>query len=333
MQQTASSRRFFIVGPTASGKGRLAVEVARLVGGEVISVDSMKVYRGMDVGTAKPPPEARRGVPFHLLDIRHPSESMSAAAWREEALAAEAGVRARGRVPIFAGGTALYVRALTEGVFEGPPADWTLRRALEAEAERAGTAALHARLAAVDPKTAARLHPHDRRRVIRALEVFEKTGRPISELQRQWASPVFGGAAAEEARAGRAMVGLLWARDALYRRIDERVERMFARGFVEEARRLLADPRGIGREAAQALGYRELFAWLRAGGAAARPLADVVAEIQRKTRRFSRRQMTFFRHFPDVDWWPVSERDAADPEALARAVTAKYFGAAPGLSY
>jgi tRNA dimethylallyltransferase len=294
-----NTRRFFVIGPTASGKGRLAVEVARAVGGEVVSADSMKVYRGMDVGTAKPGPAARRGVPFHLFDLRDPREAMSVAAWIDAALAAEREILARGRVPIFAGGTALYVRGLTEGVFEGPPADWELRHALEREAAERGLAALHARLAEVDPKTASRLHPNDRRRVIRALEVFAKTGRPISELQRQWASASFGGAEAS-ARA-RALVGILWPRDLLYERIDERVERMFAAGFVDEARRLHAA--GVGREAAQALGYRELFAWIEGGER--RPLAEVVDEVKRHTRRFSRRQMTFFRQFPDVDWRAV----------------------------
>lgn len=308
----SSSKRFFVIGPTASGKGRLAIEIARLVPAEVISVDSMKVYRGMDVGTAKPPLAARRGVPFHLLDIRDPHESMSAAEWCAAAVAAEREIRGRGRLPIFSGGTALYLRALTEGVFEGPPADPDLRRALEREADERGEAALHARLAAVDPKTAARLHSNDRRRVIRALEVFEKTGRPISALQTQWASETFGGTGrSPEGR--RTLIGVLWPREALYRRIDERVDRMFAAGFVDEARRLLARPEGVGREAAQALGYRELFTWLREGER--RPLADVVAEIKRHTRRFSRRQMTFFRHFPDALWLDVNER--TDPERLA----------------
>jgi len=331
MDRAGNPRRFFILGPTASGKGRLAVEVALALraggsadaeprGGEIVSVDSMKVYRGMDVGTAKPAPAARRGVPFHLLDIRDPRDSMSVAEWVAEALAAEREIRARGRVPIFAGGTALYLRGLTEGVFEGPPADWELRRALEREADEAGEAALHARLATVDPRTAARLHPNDRRRVIRALEVFEKTGRPISEMQTQWVSETFGGP--EAARNARALVGILWPRETLYRRIDERVDRMFAAGFVEEARGLLARGEGaIGREAGQALGYRELFEWLRGGER--RPLGEVVEEIKLRTRRFAKRQMTFFRHFPDVDWRAVDER--TDPVALAREVVRDYF--------
>jgi tRNA dimethylallyltransferase len=311
-------RRFFVIGPTASGKGRLAAEIARRVGGEVISVDSMKVYRGMDIGTAKPDLAARRGVPFHLLDVRDPGDPMSVAQWIDEAAAAEREVRARGRVPIFAGGTALYVRALTEGVFEGPAADWELRRALALYADENGVLALHARLAAIDPKTAARLHPNDRRRVIRALEVHQKTGRPISELQTQWATAAFGGAPAPAG--ARTLVGLFWPREVLYERIDERVERMFARGFLEEARRLLALPGGIGREAAQALGYRELFAWIRSGEK--EPLAAIVAAVKRHTRRFSRRQMTFFRRFPDVDWRPVDR--ATDVEALAERLANEY---------
>jgi tRNA dimethylallyltransferase len=318
MTADSNRRRFFVIGPTASGKGRLAVEIARRVGGEVISADSMKVYRGMDIGTAKPGVEARRGVPFRLLDIRDPWESMNVAQWIEAAIEAEREVLAAGRVPIFAGGTALYVRSLTEGVFEGPPADWDVRRALAREADDRGPAALHERLRAIDPKTAARLHPNDRRRVIRALEVYAKTGCPISELQRQWASGAFGG---PKATGARALVGILWPREALYRRIDERVERMFARGFVEEARRLLSHPRGVGREAGQALGYRELFRWIREGER--RPLAEVIEEVKRRTRQFSRRQMTFFRHFPDVDWRAIDER--ANVETLAAEVVRAYF--------
>ena len=314
----ASDRRFIVVGPTASGKGRVAVEVARRLGGEVISADSMKVYRGMDVGTAKPGIEERRGVPFHLFDLRHPAEPMSVATWIEHARAAEAEIRSRGRIPVFEGGTALYVRGLTEGVFEGPPADPALRERLAAEADQAGEVALHERLRAIDPRTAARLHPNDRRRVIRALEVFEKTGRPISSFQSQWTGEVFGG---EEPRAGRILVGLQWEREALYRRIDSRVDRMFARGLVEECRRLLADPRGVGREAAQALGYREVFDWIAAGERAS--LADVIDAVKRHTRRFSRRQMTFLRHFADVEWLPVDE--ATDPRALADALVARHF--------
>jgi tRNA dimethylallyltransferase len=280
----------------------------------------------MDIGTAKPSVAARRGVPFHLIDIRDPAASMSVKDFVREADAAEADVLARGRVPIFAGGTALYVKALVEGLFEGPAADWDLRRRLEAEAAEHGPEALHERLATVDPKTAARLHPRDLRRVIRALEVHEKTGRPIADLQRQWSDDAFGGAEAASAppRRTTTILGLLWPRDVLNRRIDERVDRMMAAGFEAEARALLARPGGIGREAAQALGYREMLAFIRGE---IPDLAAAVALVKRNTRRFARRQITFFKRFRAIRWLPVD--DATDPERLAEAVVREHFAPRP----
>jgi len=326
--------RFFIVGPTASGKGRLALEVARLTAGEVLSVDSMKVYRGLDIGTAKPALSrvegaslaARGGVPFHLIDIREPHEFMSAADFAREAERVEGDILARGRRPIFAGGTALYVRALAEGIFEGPAADPDLRARLEAEARERGPESLHARLAVVDPRTAARLHPNDVRRVVRALEVHEKTGRPIADLQRQWADAAFAGVGAPVPP--RLMVGLRWPPDLLNARIDERVDRMLAAGLVDEARRLLARPEGIGREAAQALGYREVFALLRG------ELPDVettISLVKRNTRRFARRQLTFFRRFPDIRWLEVD--GTTDPERLAADVVRERLTSRPAPPY
>ncbi len=302
--QTSTRVRLFIVGPTASGKGRLAALLARRLGAEVISCDSMKLYRRMDIGTAKPSAEARAGVRFHLLDVCEPWEPMSVKRFCALALEAECEIEARGKRAIFAGGTALYVRALTEGLFDGPEADPELRAALGRYAAEHGVEALHARLRAVDPATAARLHPNDVRRVVRALEVYERSGVPISEWQRQWA---------ERPRPDRLLFGLRWPRERLYERIDRRVERMFAHGFVDEVRALLAHPRGIGPHAAQALGYRELVRWIEAGEP--EPLAEIVRRIQRDTRRFARRQLTFWRHFPDLRWIDVGLE--TDWEALA----------------
>ncbi|RME71022.1 MAG: tRNA (adenosine(37)-N6)-dimethylallyltransferase MiaA [Planctomycetota bacterium] len=316
--QTSRTPRLFIVGPTASGKGRLAVEIARRTGGEILSCDSMKVYRGMEIGTATPPAEARAGQRFHLVGIREPHEPMSAAIYCRLAEACEREVRARGAVPIYCGGTALYVRALTEGLFEGVQADPALRARLREQAQREGPAALHARLAALDPETARRLHPNDLRRVIRALEVHERTGVPISRLQRQWA---------RTPRPDRVLVGIRWPRELLYERIDRRVERMIEAGWIEEVERLLARPEGLGPQAAQAIGYRTIADWIRGGRR--EPLEQIVARIQRDTRRFSRRQRTFFAHFPDLHWydvgpetsWPaLAERVIRDwPRAFERA--------------
>jgi len=233
----------------ASGKERLALAVAERLGGEIISADSMKVYRGLDIGTAKPDAEARRRVPHHLVDVAEPTETFSAARWLALADAAIAEVAARGRVPIVSGGTPFYLKALLEGLFEGPAADPDLRRRLAEEARAGGTEALHARLARVDPAAARRIHPNDLRRIVRALEVWEKTGRPISDLQRQWG--------AGRRRYRPLLVAIRRSPEDLTRRITERARRMLEAGLVDEVRRLVrraggpmgAEPHSAEREA------------------------------------------------------------------------------------
>ena len=284
-------------GPTGSGKTRLALDLAERLGAEIVSMDSMALYRGMDIGTAKPTPDERQRVPHHLIDVLDPWESASVAWWRERAAEACCAVEARGHRPLFVGGTPLYLKALMFGLFDGPPADEDLRTRLIREAEVSGPATLHARLAQVDPPTAARLHPNDLRRIVRALEVWELTGRPISSWQQQWPQAQSG----EEAH-GLQPVGLqessvLWLdlpREALYDRINRRVEQMFAAGLVAEVRALRALPRPVSREAAQALGYKEVFAHL--DGRAT--LAETVTEVQTRSRHFARRQLNWFRHLP-----------------------------------
>lgn len=279
-----------IVGATASGKGRLAVAVARASGALLLSCDSMKVYRALDVGTAKPPPADREGVDWEGLDLCPPWESFSAQAFREVFEGARARAEREARPLLLVGGTMLYLKAATEGLDTSAPRDPEVRARLEEVASAEGPDALHARLAAVDPEAAARLHPNDRRRVIRALEVFEASGRPHSSFKGQF------GQVRPDVR--RVVFHLSRAREDMNRRIDERVERMFAAGWVDECRALLANPRGVSREAEQALGYRELFAWLRAGEV--EPLEAVRARIQRDTRHFARRQLTWLRSTPDV---------------------------------
>jgi tRNA dimethylallyltransferase len=277
-----------LTGPTASGKTRLGVELAERLGAEIVAMDSMTLFRGMDVGTAKPGPAERNRVPHHLLDVLDPWESASVAWWRDQAAACCRAIAARGRRPLFVGGTPLYLKALLFGLFDGPPADEALRQRLTAEAEQAGRAALHARLAAVDPPAAARLHPNDVRRVVRALEVWELTGRPISAWQTQWSAASGPGPAADR---------VLWLdvpRDELYRRIDARVGEMLAAGLVEEARALRRLPRPLGREAAQAVGYREVFDYL--DGRAT--LEEAAERIRTRSRQLAKRQLTWFRHLP-----------------------------------
>lgn len=282
---------FILTGPTASGKTQLGLELAGRLGAEIVAVDSMTLYRGMDIGTAKPNLVERQGVPHHLLDVLNAWESASVAWWLERAAACCQQIRARGHNILFVGGTPLYVKTLLHGLFDGPPADPAVRDRLLQEASASGNGVLHARLAQVDPVAAARLHVNDLRRIVRALEVWEVTGRPISAWQAQWTAS---SAAEVEALLGNRCVWLDLPRAELYARIDARVERMFAQGLVEEARALRALPRPVSREASQALGYKEVFDLL--DGRAT--LADAATRIQTRSRNFAKRQLTWFRHLP-----------------------------------
>jgi tRNA dimethylallyltransferase len=294
---------WFLTGPTAAGKTSVGLELAERLNAEIISLDSMAVYRGMDLGTAKPTPEQRRRVPHHLIDVVDPNEDYSLAQYVDAAHACVAEIRRRQREPLFVGGTPLYLKSLLRGIFEGPPADWELRRRIEAELEEVGLAALHERLALVDPLTAARLHPHDKRRIIRALEVFRATGQPISHLQMQF----------DEARPAEAckVFVLDWPRPILHQRIEARVERMFAAGLVDETRGLLARYGGLSRTASQAVGYREVIEHL----AGNRSLAETIEQVKTRTRQFARRQETWFRSLSECRRVPM--RDDVPPAEIA----------------
>jgi tRNA dimethylallyltransferase len=274
---------WMLSGPTASGKTETGIELARLLGAEIISMDSMALYRGMDIGTAKPTAEQRRRAAHHLLDVVDPWEESSLAAYVRSAHACVAEIRGRGRQAVFVGGTPLYLKALLRGMFEGPPADAELRRRLRTETAAREPGWLHRRLAEIDPAAAARLHPNDVKRLIRAIEVHEKTGRPLSAWQRQFdrARP------ADQCR----VFVLDWPREQLRERIDRRVEAMFAAGLVEEVRGLLAGPRPLGPTARQAVGYREVIDHLEGRA----PLGETVELVRRHTRQTAKRQMTWFR--------------------------------------
>jgi tRNA dimethylallyltransferase len=301
MRPDTFARSLILTGPTGSGKSRLALEVAPRLNAEIIAMDSMTLYRGMDVGTAKPTAEDRARVRHHLIDVLDPWESASVAWWLEQAAACVRDIEARGRCALFVGGTAFYLRALLFGLFDGPQADESLRARLEEEAENTGKEVLHSRLAAVDPATAARLHPNDLRRVIRALEVHELTGKPISAHQTQWwpveqaSSPV--SSLSQQARTpvlreeDRCLC-LDLPRDELYRRIDERVRQMFDAGLVDEVRALRRLDAPLSREAQQALGYKELFPYL--DGEAT--LEETVQLLQTRSRNYAKRQLSAFRH-------------------------------------
>lgn len=300
-----------LVGPTGSGKTGLGVELALRAGSagvplEVVALDSMTVYRGLDVGTAKPTPAERRGVPHHLLDVADPEERFDLKAYLGLVEAALEGMEARGVQPLFVGGTGLYLAALLRGLFDGPPVDLELRARLEAAVARDGAEALRARLLEVDPEAHRRIHPGDLRRTIRALEVFEQTGTPLSRLQAQWRRE-------RRPREERAHVaGLRLPTAELDRRIRARTEAMLAAGWPEEARALEA--RGaLGPSAVQALGYGAAAA-LGRGEADLAPTAD---EIALRTRQFARRQRTWFGRF-DITW--VDPRDGDALDHLARAL-------------
>jgi tRNA dimethylallyltransferase len=281
------ARTFVLTGPTASGKTQLAVELAERLGAEIVSMDSMALYRGLELGTAKPSAEDRQRVRHHLVDVLEPWESASVAWWREQAATCCREIEGRGRRVLLVGGTPFYLKVLLHGLFDGPPADAAVRARLHQEAEANGPLVLHSRLVAADPAAASRLHPNDVRRVVRALEVLELTGRPLSAWQTQWAAA--GAAPAADP------CQILWLdlpREELYARIDARVDAMFAAGLVDEVRGLLALLRPLSREASQALGYKEVLAHL-AGGP---DLATTVAAVKTRTRNFAKRQITWFRH-------------------------------------
>ncbi len=294
-----------IVGPTAGGKSAVAVELALLLRGrgipaEIVTADSMQVYRGMDIGTAKPTPDERRGVPHHLIDIADPREGFSVEQWLARAEPGIERIRAGGGVPIVVGGTHFYVKALLEGLFRGPGADEALRTALAGRS----AAELRDELERVDPPTARRLHPNDLRRTIRAIEVFRLTGTPLSEHQTQWDQ---GGA-----RADVLLVGLEWPNAGVNRRINARVKEMLERGLVEEARGLWKGGM-LGPQAREALGYKQLIEHFEGRST----LDDAIERVKIETRRFAKNQRTWLkrlRTIPGAIWIEMettTPRDAA----------------------
>ena len=289
-----------LVGPTASGKSALALEVARrLPDVELVSVDSMQVYRGMDVGTAKPTPAERAEVPVHLLDLADPADEYSVAEFQAAALSVVAAIEARGHRALLVGGTALYLRAVVDRL-DLPPQFPLVRAELEAEPD---TAALHGRLAVADPQAAARMEPGNRRRVVRALEVVVGSGRPFSS---------FGPGLHAHPPTGFRLAGVWLPRPVVSARIAARLAAMVDGGLVDEVRALAGRPGGLSRTAAEALGYREVLRFL-AGGCT---LDEAVDEAVRRTRAFARRQRMWFRRDPRVTWYGAAENSFAVLPAL-----------------
>lgn len=300
---------WFLAGPTASGKTAVGIALAERIGAEIVCLDSMTVYRGMDIGTAKPTPEEQVRVPHHLLDIRDPHEEFSTAEYMTAALAACELILSRGKTPLFVGGTGLYLRSLLRGVFEGPTADWVLRHELEQFAEAHGTVALHARLALVDPPTARRLHVNDQRRVIRALEIHTLTGHPASALQQESPLPV--------AERPRHVYWLDPDREVLRRRISQRVDAMFSAGLVAEVNTLRQSPLGLGRSARQALGYREVLSHLEDGLS----LPEAMQQLKTHTHQFAKRQWTWFRNLEELQ--PIELEGHESVDVTAKGVLAQ----------
>ena len=294
-----------ILGATATGKTEVALRLARLLDGEIIGADSVQVYRGLEAGSCKPPAAARAAVPHHLIDVADPHEAFSAGRFAREAAAAVDEIKARGKTPIVAGGTGLYLRALLRGIAPLPPRDEAVRRRLYARAEAESREALHDSLAQVDPAAAARLGRRDLQRVVRALEVFELTGRPLSaHFHAQGGTS--GGLPA-------LTFGLTMARERLYERINSRVEAIVAAGIVEEVRALLAGGLDPASSSMKALAYREVVAHLRGDYDEAR----CIELVRRNTRHYARRQLIWFGREPDVIWFDVGAGSPQDLDAIA----------------
>ena len=292
-----------IVGPTAVGKSRIAVEVAKVFETEVLTADSRQVYRGMDVGTDKPASEERQAVPHRLIDLVDPDESFNAGLYRRQAIDEIERLYRDCHLPLVVGGTGLYVRTLLKGLCDAPQADPIVREALRQEAEDQGYDRLYARLVEVDPVAAARLHPRDESKVIRALEVYQLSGRRMSEFQREHGF-------AERPFAA-LMIGLNRDRDMLYRRIEGRIDWQLAHGLIEETKRLLAQGYQRDSAAMKGLGYRQVAEHL----AGEYDAAEMVRRFKRDTRRFSKRQMTWFRKEPGIQWLMIEESESVQHTA------------------
>ncbi len=289
-----------ILGVTGSGKGTVAFELARKIDAEIISIDSMKVYRRMDIGTAKPSARRRSRVRYHLIDVVEPYESFSVDRFLDLAHKAIEQARASHKPVVAVGGTAMYIKALLYGLFDGPGADSAIRNRLKAEIDSQGPARLHHRLAGVDPEAARRIHPNDARRIVRALEIFELTGKPISSLQTQFDT--------WQMLNDWKIIGLRREKSLESHRINTRVKQMIKDGLVEEVKALLAEDRPLSTQARSAIGYAEIIDYL--GGKMT--LEKAVEKIKINTRRLAKAQRTWFKTFKEVNWLDIAEDEPAE---------------------
>lgn len=304
-----------LIGPTAVGKTAVGIELAKLLNGEVISGDSMQVYRDMDIGTAKPTRGEMQGIPHHMIDIIDPDSEFTVAIFQRMVERHIAEIAARGKIPLLVGGTGLYVRSVTDRhSFTSFAVDQEFRTGLLSEAATEGNQALHSRLAAVDPAAASRIHPNDVRRVVRALEVFHFTGRPISDFQQadQLAN--------NSPKYNLFMYGLSLNREKLYQRINLRVEEMVSRGLVEEVQNLLAHGFGPNLVSMKGLGYKEIIGYLNGEY----DLPEAIRLLQRNTRHFAKRQLTWFAREPRIVWLDVENYQS--PAEIAKEILQRVAG-------
>ncbi len=292
-----------IVGPTAIGKSRIGIEVAKILHTEILTADSCQVYRGMDIGTDKPTLEERQEIPHRLIDLVDPDYPFNVGDFRRHAIQEISRLHTQGLLPLVVGGTGLYIRVLLRGLCPGPPANWSIRQALTQEASERGWSFLHEKLQHVDPDLAQRLHPNDQPKVLRALEVYQSLGIPLSKMQKEHQF--------QESPYPSLLIGLTMDRQVLYRRIEARVEREIEKGLVEETRRLMRQGYSRSLGSMKGLGYRQFSGYLDGEYS----YDEAVRLLNRDTRRFAKRQMTWFRKEPGIHWITLEESDAPDKAA------------------
>jgi tRNA dimethylallyltransferase len=292
--------KMLILGVTASGKSALAFELSKTINAEIISVDSMKVYRRMDIGTAKPPQEKQKLIPYHLIDVVEPSEAFSVDRFLDMTEQATVDIQGRGKPVVAVGGTAMYIKALLYGLFEGPGTDEAIRNRLQKTAEETGLDPLHQKLIEVDPVAAERIHPNDQKRIVRALEVYELTGKPISSFQKQWEDT--------QPASDWLVIGLRREKEIESQRINLRIKRMMEAGLLDEVTALLAEDKPLSPQAAAAIGYAEMIAHLKGE----MELDETIERIKINTRRFAKSQRTWFKTFRNVNWIDISEDDTVE---------------------
>ena len=299
-QPTVNGKMILILGVTASGKSRLGFDLANSIDAEIISIDSMKVYRRMDIGTAKPSKEVREKLKYHLIDVVEPSEAFSVGTFVDKALYAIDQINSRKKNIVAVGGTALYIKALLYGLFEGAGSDEQIRTDLHNRAETEGLTELHRELSRIDSFAAERINPNDRRRIIRALEVYRLTGKPISSFQNQWEQTTM--------KHDWTIIGLRREKSDASGRINRRVKKMIAAGLVDEVKSLLAEEKPLSKQARCAIGYAEIIDYLNGKT----NLEQATELIKVHTRRLAKSQRTWFKTFREVNWLDIEQNDSSE---------------------